>query len=78
MIDHRPYQLDSSEAADSQRVDDVEVVQLQTGEEGILGLVPEVKNTAMPSLNAGKQSADRVAAAADHAVSWRCLRWWPS
>lgn len=36
----RWYQLDSSEAADSQRVDDVEVVQLQTGEEGVLGLVP--------------------------------------
>lgn len=36
---NRPYQLDASEAADSQRVDDVEVCQLQTGEEGVLRLV---------------------------------------
>lgn len=34
------YQLDASEAADSQRVDDVEVLQLQAGEEGVLRLVP--------------------------------------
>lgn len=33
------YQFNASEAANSQRVDDVEVVKLQTGEEGVLRFV---------------------------------------
>lgn len=33
------YQLNAPEATNSQRVDDVEVVELQTGEEGVLCFV---------------------------------------
>lgn len=35
------YQLNTSKAANPQRVDDIEVSQLETGEKGILSLVPE-------------------------------------
>lgn len=34
------YQLNTSESADSQRVDDVEVVESQAREEGVLRFVP--------------------------------------
>lgn len=35
------YQLNASKAANTQRVDDIEVSQLETGEKSILSLVPE-------------------------------------
>lgn len=56
----RSYQLHSSKATNSQCVDDVEVIQLQTGEEGVLSLVPGGKiNTVTPFLNTGIQSVGR-------------------
>lgn len=67
----RSYQLDSSKAANSQRVDDVEVIQLQTGEECVLSLVSGGKiNTVTPLLNTGIQSIDGDAGAQQvHSVS---------
>lgn len=37
----RSYQLNASKATNPQRVDDIEVSQLETGEKSILSLIPE-------------------------------------
>lgn len=70
----RSYQLDSSKAANSQRVDDVEVIQLQTGEKGVLSLIPRGKiNTVTPLLNTGIQSVGRWSIGAGPRCSLKVL-----